>query len=352
MSRDFYLDLSASGLRMPIAADLILHEMKDAETIKCDGKRLVRVVEETARRYQTPLAIPLMDLMLEKTTLLRMFDIRASDIPTFHFHSLPDNALEIVGNRLSDPFDSRMQASVEAVGYIAHETDLTPVAMAIGPFSLMTKLLDDPITPVYMAGAGNTRDDDPDIAVMEEMLEIGVRVILRSVEAQIDAGATAVMIAEPAANRVYLSPKQLDKGSDIFEKYVTAYNRKIKDYCDERGADLLFHCCGEITPYMLGQFISLHPTLLSLGGSRILWEDAQITPKDIILYGNMPSKSFYSDDVITLAQVEEMACELLSRMKKANHPFILGSECDVLNVEESREKIVRKVNAFCNCECP
>ena len=352
MSRDFYLDLAASGLRMPIAADLILHEMKDAEAIKCDGKRLGKVVEETARRYQTPLAIPLMDLMLEKTTLLRMFDTRASDIPTFHFHSLPDNALEIVGNRLSDPFDSRMQASVEAVGYIAHETDLTPVAMAIGPFSLMTKLLDDPITPVYMAGAGNTRDDDPDIAVMEEMLEIGVRVILRSVEAQIDAGATAVMIAEPAANRVYLSPKQLDKGSDIFEKYVTAYNRKIKDYCDERGADLLFHCCGEITPYMLGQFISLHPTLLSLGGSRILWEDAQITPKDIILYGNMPSKSFYSDDVITLAQVEEMACELLSRMNKANHPFILGSECDVLNVEESREKIVRKVNAFCNCECP
>lgn len=352
MSRDFYLDLAASGLRMPIAADLILHENSDAEAIKCDGKRLGKVIEETARRYRTPLAIPLMDLMLEKTTLLRLFDVPAHDIPTYHFHSFPENALEIIGKRLSDPFDRRMQASVDAVGYIAHETNLTPVAMAIGPFSLMTKLLEDPITPVYMAGSGIKAEDDADIHMMEGVLEIGVRVILRSIKAQIDAGATALMIAEPAANRVYLSPIQLNKGSDIFERYITEYNRRIKDYCDERGVDLLFHCCGEITPYMLGRFNSLHPALLSLGGSRILWEDAQITPKDITLYGNMPSKSFYSDDVITLAQVEELACEIITRMRKANHPFILGSECDVLNVEESRERIVQKVNAFCNCKCP
>jgi hypothetical protein len=38
------------------------------------------------------------------------------------------------------------------VRYIAERTDLLPVRMLIGPFSLMTKFLADPISPVAMAG--------------------------------------------------------------------------------------------------------------------------------------------------------------------------------------------------------
>jgi hypothetical protein len=31
------------------------------------------------------------------------------------------------------------------------------------------------------------------------------------------------------------------------------------------------------------------PVILSLGSSRVLWEDAQLVPKHVVLYGNLPS---------------------------------------------------------------
>ncbi|HXR48697.1 MAG TPA: hypothetical protein VN784_14780 [Candidatus Limnocylindrales bacterium] len=70
MNRQFYLDLAASGLRMPIGAHLVLHEHPDPEAIARGGQRLGRVVEGAARRFRAPLALPLMDLKLEKEVLL------------------------------------------------------------------------------------------------------------------------------------------------------------------------------------------------------------------------------------------------------------------------------------------
>jgi hypothetical protein len=38
-------------------------------------------------------------------------------------------------------------------------------------------------------------------------------------------------------------------------------------------------------------------------------------------------------------------------MGQAGHPFILGSECDVLNVPGSTAVIRGKVDAFVRCRC-
>ncbi len=40
MNRQFYLDLAQSGLCMPIAADLVLHEKPKADRILTDGRAL------------------------------------------------------------------------------------------------------------------------------------------------------------------------------------------------------------------------------------------------------------------------------------------------------------------------
>ncbi len=98
---------------------------------------------------------------------------------------------------------------------------------------------------------------------VEQVLELAIAVILRSVTAQIDAGAKAIFIAEPAANKVFLSPNQIEDGADIFERYVMQYNRRLKALLDARGVDIFFHCCGEITPYMLEQFCELDPAILA-----------------------------------------------------------------------------------------
>jgi hypothetical protein len=55
--------------------------------------------------------------------------------------------------------------------------------------------------------------------------------------------------------------------------------------------------------------------------------------------------------VISREQVERQACELLRSMATAGHPFILGSECDVLNVPGSTAIIRGKVDAFVQCRC-
>ncbi len=41
-----------------------------------------------------------------------------------------------------------------------------------------------------------------------------------------------------------------------------------------------------------------------------------------------------------------MTRELVARMRETGHPFILGSECDVLHVPEAAETIRRKVEAM------
>jgi uroporphyrinogen-III decarboxylase len=352
MDRQFYLDLARSGLRMPIGADLVLHEQPNPEAVVTDGTALGKVVEATARRYRTPLAFAHMDLSLEKAVLLELLGIPTADIPLYHFAADPGpDALARVEAGLRQPLHPALQAHIDSVGHVAHQTDLVPIGMTIGPFSLMTKLLKDPITPLYMAGTGLTAADDPDVALAERALALSLAVIRRSVEGQIAAGAKVIFMAEPAANTVYVSPKQIADGSDIFLRYPIAADRAIKALLDAHGVDLVFHCCGELNRYMIEQFCTLRPVILSLGSSRKLWQDAALVPKDIVLFGNLPSKHFYSDAVITREQVEEQACDLLYRMAEVEHPFILGSECDILHVPGSGETIRQKVDAFVGCGC-
>jgi uroporphyrinogen-III decarboxylase len=352
MERKFYLDLAARGLRMPIGAHLVLHETADPDVVVFDGERLGAVVVETARRFKTPLAVPLMDLMVEKTALLEMLDIPADQIPTFHFESPPDDeALARVADRLATHRSARLEAATQAISHVARKADLLPIGMAIGPFSLMVRLVRDPITAVFMAGRGQTAAQNQQVAMVERTLELATRVIEWSLQKQVDAGARAVVICEPAASTAYISPRQMTGGADTFDRYVMHFNRRLKSVLDQAGADLIFHCCGEITDEILKRFVELDPAILSLGGSRKLWEDAALVPKTTVLFGNLPSKKFFSDSEITRAEVERQARELIRAMRRAGHPFILGTECDVLSVVGCRQVIVDKVNAFVDVPC-
>ncbi|MBK8477927.1 MAG: hypothetical protein IPL39_16970 [Opitutaceae bacterium] len=239
---------------------------------------------------------------------------------------------------------ARCAANFGALRAVAAQPGLLPIGMCIGPFSLTTKLMADPITPVFLAGSGISAQEDADVALLEACLELSLTCVLEQVERAVAAGARAVFVAEPAANQVYFSPLQLAEGSDNFERYVLAPNRRVAELLASRDVDLLFHCCGEITEPMLDGFCSLRPSLLSLGSSRRLWEDATRVPKEIVLYGNLPSKMFYSDAIMPLARVAEEAAELAARMAASGHPFILGTECDTLHVPEYAATIGAKVD--------
>jgi len=324
---------------MPIGTDLVLSEKSDPHAIKYDGLRLGRVMEEAARRWGSPLALPLMDLTVEKEWLVGALGVPQAEIATWHF----DGAVpELLPDAAPTP---RLKANNEAIGYIASNTDLLPCGMSIGPFSLMAKMLADPISPVFLAG---TDERDEDVERLEKTLELGTRVILHTIEMQLDAGAQAIVLCEPAANAVYFSPNQLADGADTFDRYVMALNGRIRELLRSRGAALIFHDCGELTEEMVRKFAELEPAMLSLGSSRLLWEDARLLPDNIVLFGNLPTKKFYSDEVMPVREVEALGRDLLTKMQATGHPFILGSECDVLNVPGSESTIREKVTAFLN----
>jgi len=186
---------------------------------------------------------------------------------------------------------------------------------------------------------------------VKRSLDLACMVIKEYIGKQIKAGAKAIIMCEPAANKIYISPNQIEEGSDVFDRCVMDYAFEIKKFLDKQGVDLILHDCGELTDLMIQKFVTLDPAILSLGSSRKLWEDARLVPKSTVLYGNLPSKHFYSDEKITKAQVIEKSMELVRKMKEVNHPFILGSECDVLSVPESIGTINDKVSALVSCGC-
>lgn len=345
MPRDFYLRLAAEGLRFPIGTDLVLAEQPDPQAVRRDGRRLGKVITLAAKRFRTPLAVPLMDLRLEKADLLGLLGVPETEVETFHFSEPPADDLQARLAALFDaPFAPRHQAQIDAVGYIRQETDLWPVGMAIGPFSLATKLVTEPITAIALAGLGVTAEEDPGIDSFQRCLALAEWAVARSIEAQIRAGARAIMTAEPAAGIAFLSPKQIASGADIFERFVIQPHLRLKRRLEAAGVDWIFHDCGELSPDMVRQFGErLHPAVLSLGSSVRLWEAAALVPDDVVLYGNLPTKNFYSDSVMPVEKVAQITRELLEKMRHCGHPHILGSECDVLHVPGAADSLWRKI---------
>ena len=86
------MELAAHGLRMPIGTDLVLNEAHEPEKVRLDGVALGQVIALSARRWKSPLAIPLMDLRLEKADLLARFGVSADDSEAFHFTGPLDSA--------------------------------------------------------------------------------------------------------------------------------------------------------------------------------------------------------------------------------------------------------------------
>lgn len=350
MERRFYLDLAHRGLAMPIGTDLLLHEHDDAAALVRDGGRLGDLMVEAANRYRTPLAFPVMNLELEKLHLLALLGVEAADPAAFQFREAPGaEAVHELARRLEGPLSEQMEALCGALRHVSQHSSAVPVGMCIGPFSLLTKLLRDPITPIALAGMGLCGSDDPSLAMLEQVLEMAVLTVKRYVRGQIAAGARAIFVCEPAANAVYLSPKQIEQGSDIFQRFVMRNLLRLKLLLLEHDVDLLLHDCGELTDAMVEEFVRLDPAILSLGSSRKLWEDAALLPRDIVLFGNLPSRRFYSDVEMPVAEVQRAGLELQARMREVGHPFILGSECDILSVPGCEAALHGKAMAIVEC---
>ena len=166
---------------------------------------------------------------------------------------------------------------------------------------------------------------------------------------QCKAGAKASVVCEPAANTVYVSPNQLEADPSIFSRLVIDYNQRVRQTMREHGTELIFHDCGELSPMMLEAFNELEPAMLSVGSPVNLWEVAEKVSLDTVLFGNLPTKKFYSDAEYPVEKLRSEAAEIRERMNGTGHPYILGSECDVLSVRGHEDTIREKVQIMLSC---
>ena len=351
MSSTVFHELAARGAAAPLCVDLYLHEESDPEAARRDGARLARVIERAARHARLPIAVPLMDLTLDKADLLAPLDLTPDEAERFQFPGPLDEPTRARLEEAGDGLSPGSRARDDALCRIARETDLFPIGLVLGPFSLATKLMADPITAAALLGSGVTPEESPQVALLRDALEAAERTVLRSARRQIEAGARAIVVCEPTACTAYLSPRQIRAGSPVFERLVIEPNLRLRRLLAESDTLLFFHDCGELVPEMLRDLGErLRPAVLSLGSSRRLWEDADLVPESIVLYGNLPSKTFYSDEAMPLEEVHRLRDELVRHMRRRGRPFLLGSECDVLHVPGAGETIRRKVEAILTTE--
>ena len=243
----------------------------------------------------------------------------------------------------------RIRANCDALSILREGGKVVPVGMSIGPFSLLTKLVKDPIGAVYAAGTGVKPEDDADVATVHAVLGLAESVVQANCAAQIKAGARAIFLCEPAANRVYFSPRQIRKGATVYDAFVTEPNLRLKQVLDGAGGDLLFHDCGEVIPEMVASFGKLDPKLISFGSQVRLWEVEPYVAKDVVIFGNLPTRKFYSDAEVPLEAIEGLVNEIEEKLGATGHPFIVSSECDVLSMPGYEKTIMTKINAMCSC---
>ena len=101
MDRDYYLQMAKAGTGMVLATDLVLKEKANHEELLNDGDELGKIILESANRYDLALALPFMDLSLEKQWLLTLMGIENSKIEKFHFdENLNEAIIESVKEKI------------------------------------------------------------------------------------------------------------------------------------------------------------------------------------------------------------------------------------------------------------
>jgi uroporphyrinogen-III decarboxylase len=349
MDKSFYIDLAREGRPLPIVTHMVLHEKEDPESILEDGERLAAVMLEAAQRFNNPMALPVMDLTLEKDILLQTMGVAADATAAFHFDNVPDpEQYAKVAADIDVTAHPRIKANCAALSILRDGGKVVPVGMSIGPFSLLTKLVRDPIGAIFVAGDGAPGGDN-DVATIRAVLGLAESIVHANCAAQIKAGARAIFLCEPAANRVYFSPRQIRKGTSVYDEFVTEPNLRLKQLLDDNSVDLLFHDCGEVIPEMVTSFGKLNPKLISLGSQVKLWEVEKYIAKDVVIFGNLPTRKFYSDDEVPLEAIDGLVADIQEKLGATGHPFIVSSECDVLSMPEYEKRIMAKINAMCSC---
>jgi uroporphyrinogen decarboxylase len=293
---------------MPIAAYVGLQmtgaSVRDALTSATAQAEAVLALHE---RFRTPVMLTAMDLSAEAEAFGCRLRTSDGEIPT------------VVGRRVTSasdlatlpdpqPGDARTGVHLEAAGMLAARANGVPVlGGTIGPFSLAARLFG-------VSEALELTLSDPEL--MLALLERTTRLLVAYARAFRDAGASGVILAEPAAG--LLSPRGLAQFSAAFVGRIVAET-------ESEGFTVVYHNCGARLvhlPAILGAGVEV----CHFGAPMDVVSALDRVDGAVVLCGNLdPTAVFHGG---TPEQVADRTGELLQATARRRN-FVISSGCDL-----------------------
>jgi uroporphyrinogen decarboxylase len=302
---DFLLE---GGVAMPLGAyaglELTGASVRDALT---RAPAQAEAVLALHHRFRTPVMLTAMDLSTEAEAFGCGLQLTDHEIPTVVGRRVT-RASDLASLPDPQPGDGRTGVHLEAARILVARAGGVPVlGGAIGPFSLAGRLFG-------MSEALELTLSDP--GLMLDLLERATRMLVRYVRAFREAGASGVVLAEPAAG--LLSPRGLSRFSAAFVRRVVAET-------ESRDFTVVYHNCGAKLVH-LAAVLEAGVEVCHFGSPMDLPSALDRVEETVVLCGNLdPTAVFHGG---TPDEVAERTREL-RRATAGHRNFVISSGCDL-----------------------
>lgn len=267
-----------------------------------------KAMEIVAHQTDTIAAVSLMDLSVEAEAFGANVLFSDNEVPTVsgQLVATPTDAAALVIPPLTK---GRALLCVDAVKQAKSLICDKPVfAGIIGPFSLAGRLMD--VTEIMYNCI-----DEPEM--VHHVLEKATQYLISYCEAYRAAGADGIVMAEPLAGLL---------SKEMVIEFSCPYVKKIIDAVQTDSFAVIYHNCGNTTPYMLDSLFALNATAYHFGNAVSMKDILAKAPSDVICMGNLDPAGVLAQGTPDI--VQDATLHLLSQC--ACYPnFILSSGCDI-----------------------
>lgn len=264
-------------------------------------------METIAKKYDTGMAVSLMDLSVEAEAFGSAVHYSKEDVPTVHDALIHDEE-EAEALAVPEVGAGRTGECVEGIRKACERiTDRPVFAGMIGPYSLAGRLLD--MTEIMILCY-----EEPEL--VETVLEKVTEFLCAYANAFKEAGANGIMIAEPAAG--LLSP-------NLINEFSAPYINKIREAVESDDFLVFYHNCGNVEPLMQ-QMKEIDAQAYSFGNAIDIEKALEVIPQDRIVIGNIDPAGTLRNS--TPDQIRTETLQLLERCSKYPN-FVIASGCDI-----------------------
>ncbi len=217
--------------------------------------------------------------------------------------------------------DGRMPVYIEAEKRI-HDVLQDSVAIrgcGTGPFVLAGHLCGIERLLMWMIETDNEIEDHA--RELDFLFSLGLETLIAYAEAQLEAGATIIQLADSLASLKVISPA-------MFRKYVFPYEKeffsRIQSACRAHDAVALLHICGDNTQ-VFDDYARIGADIIAIDHAAKLSEAVRIIDNRACIIGNMnPSGT------LLFGTPQEVHAEALQCLEAARgHRYLLGTGCEV-----------------------